>query len=62
MAIGDMTLTHHGVHNISGAALATAVGNINLSNEEFQSGARVFIVPAGQGQVAVLEVAPALAP
>ena len=61
MAQGDYTLTHHGVHNISGAALTTAVAGVNITEAERLSGARLFFVPAAQGQVAVLEGTPALA-
>ena len=59
MPAGDMTLTNHGVYDLSGAAIATAVGDINITAGEFISGARVFIVPAGNGQAAVFEVTPA---
>ena len=56
MAIGDLVLTHHGVHNISGAALTTAIAGVNITEAERLSGAVLLLVPSAQGQVAVLEV------
>ena len=56
MALGDLVLTHHGVHNISGAALKTAIDAVNITESERLSGAVLLLVPSDQGQVAVLEV------
>ena len=52
MAVGDVTLTDHGVYAVSGAALKTAVDNINLTTHI--SGAQLYIIPMQGDQVAVL--------
>ena len=56
MADGDFALIHHGVHDLSGAALYTAVANVNIPSKTIASGAGLFLVSAGNAQVAVLEV------
>ena len=55
MASQDFSLVHHGIYDVSGAALVTAVGRVNIPFAAIASGAALYIVPAGAGQVAVLE-------
>ena len=55
MTSGDFTLVHHGIYDVSGAALITAVSGVNIPFAAIVSGASLFIVSAGDGQVAVLE-------
>lgn len=56
MAPGDYSLTNHGTYELSGAAaLATAVADVNITAEEHISGAALYLVPASNGQVTVLE-------
>ena len=52
MATGDVTLTGYGVHDISGTALITAGGLVNLGTAQI-SGAQIHLIPVGDGQVAV---------
>ena len=56
MAVGDLTLTNHGIFELSAAGLKTAVDAINVTSESFISGTRIHLVSAGNGQVRVLEV------
>ena len=52
MATGDVTISSYGVFPVSGAALITAVNNINLENAEV-SGAKLYLLPVGEGQIQV---------
>lgn len=55
MASGDPTLTDHGIYSISGAALKTAVDaitGVTLGH----SGASLYFIPAGEGQINLLQV------
>jgi hypothetical protein len=54
MALGDITLTNYGTHNISGASLKTIVETINLGSKD-ASGSQLFIIPAEFGQVQVIK-------
>ena len=56
MPAGDFSLVTHGIFDLSGAGIATAVGNINIDALQIASGAGVHIVSTGQGSAAVLEV------
>ena len=56
MALGDHTLVHHGICDLSGAAITTKVGQVNIPFAGVASGSALYIVPAGDGQAAVLEV------
>ena len=57
MVSGDLILTNHGVFELSAAGLKTKVDTLNILALEFISGARLHFVPAGNGQVRLLEVA-----
>ncbi len=57
MAVGDLTLTNHGVFELSAAALKTKVDTLQITPAAFVSGAQLIFVPAGNGQVRLLEVA-----
>lgn len=57
MAAGDLTLTHHGSYDISGAALFTTVNALNITPQQFISGARMFLVPTANGrQISVYKI------
>jgi len=56
MATGDLTMTNHGVFELSSAALKTVVDLVNITPTQFVSGARLHLVPASNGQVRVIEV------
>ena len=57
MAVGDLTMTNHGVFELSAAGLKTKVDTLNITSVAFGSGAQLYFVPAGNGQVRLLEVA-----
>lgn len=53
MSVGDLTLTNHGSHQVSGGTLKTFVDAINISTVSGQ----IFMIPTANGlQVTVLEV------
>lgn len=54
MAAGDPTLVNHGVFTISGEALKTAVDGI--SPFEPLSGETLHFIPAGEGQINLLQI------
>ncbi len=54
MTAGDTTLTDHGVFTISGSPLKTIVDGINLVN--YMSGSRLYFMPAGEGQINLLQL------
>ena len=57
MVAGDITLTYHGTHNISGATLFSTVNALNITSTQHASGARMFFVPTANGeQVSVYKV------
>ncbi|KKN28680.1 hypothetical protein LCGC14_0851920 [marine sediment metagenome] len=56
MAPGDYTLTDHGTFSISSIELKNAVDGVNITDVQFISGGRLHLVPAGEGQISVLEV------
>ena len=57
MAGGDLTLTNHGVFELSAAGLKTKVDTLQITGAESISGAQLIFVPAGNGQVRLLELA-----
>jgi len=57
MAAGGVTMTNHGTHSISSGALKAAVEGITLVGKQSLSGGGIHIIPAGSGQVQVIEVA-----
>lgn len=57
MPAGDLTLTNHGIFTLSEGSLKTKVDAQNITAGEFLSGARLYFVPAGNGQVQLLQVA-----
>ena len=55
MASGDPTLTLHGVYDMSGAALQTAVDAITPYHP-LLSGASIHFIPAGDGQCSLVSI------
>ena len=61
MGDGDTySLINHGVYNLSGTAIAAAVGRVVITPLQRLSGSDIHIVSMGNGQAAVLEVNVAL--
>jgi len=56
MASGDLTLTNLGTCNISGALLKTTVDAVTGFKKCGMSGAGIYFVPSGDGQVQVLKL------
>jgi|TARA_Y100000310_G_scaffold81786_2_gene78381 hypothetical protein len=56
MAAGDFSLINHGTFALSGADIATAVGNVNIPHATISSGAGLYIIGNGLGDATVLEV------
>lgn len=55
MAVGDPTLTNHGMYTISGAALKVTVDAMT-NFHPLLSGSTLHFVPAGEGQINLLRV------
>ena len=55
MVSGDLSLVDHGVFNVSGADMATAVGGIGPL-VRIISGAALHFIPVGEGQINLLQV------
>jgi len=55
MAVGDPTLVDYGVFTISGAELKTTVDGIT-GPLKFMSGGGLHFIPAGEGQINLLQV------
>jgi len=55
MAVGDPTLTNHGIYNLSGSALKSAVDAISAVHPVLSGGA-VYLLPVGYGQVQVIDI------
>jgi hypothetical protein len=55
MAGGDPTMIDHGMHDISGSTLIAAVNAIT-NYHPLLSGSSLHFVPAGQGQIQLIQV------
>ena len=57
MVDGAYSLTNHGVYNISGAALGTAIGSVNIKAAAHISGSHIVLIPMSDGkQVNLLQI------
>ena len=55
MAVGDPTLTDHGMFKISGGTLKTAVDALTQIHP-VASGGAIYLLPSGAGQINLIEV------
>ena len=46
---GSLTLSNHGMFDMSGAALTSAVATVNSTTNKFMSGAGLYFIPAANG-------------
>ena len=54
MAVGVITATVHGIYNISGGQIKTAMETVNANTNGFVSGAGFYIIPLSNGTQVLL--------